>query len=139
MGILVYSFLGGMKAVTWTQVAQYIVLIIAYMILVFAIGQALQSIEAKLVQLKGDPKEQEAREIWKKELPPSWEEGKKALEEKLASLPTDDPERAKVEKALKDYPKAPQETKEKVGTGQKAGRSHVQTSQILHHYTIQAC
>ncbi|MFA4969030.1 MAG: sodium:solute symporter family protein [Sulfuritalea sp.] len=31
-GILVCSFLGGMKAVTWTQVAQYIILIIAYMI-----------------------------------------------------------------------------------------------------------
>ena len=31
-GILVCSFLGGMKAVTWTQVAQYIVLIVAYMI-----------------------------------------------------------------------------------------------------------
>ena len=29
-GILVCSFLGGMKAVTWTQVAQYIILIIAY-------------------------------------------------------------------------------------------------------------
>ena len=31
-GILVCSFLGGMKAVTWTQVAQYIILIIAYLI-----------------------------------------------------------------------------------------------------------
>jgi cation/acetate symporter len=31
-GILVCSFLGGMKAVTWTQVAQYIILIVAYMI-----------------------------------------------------------------------------------------------------------
>jgi cation/acetate symporter len=31
-GILVCSFLGGMRAVTWTQVAQYIVLIIAYLI-----------------------------------------------------------------------------------------------------------
>ncbi len=31
-GILVCSFLGGMRAVTWTQVAQYIVIIVAYMI-----------------------------------------------------------------------------------------------------------
>ncbi|MCK6406005.1 MAG: cation acetate symporter [Rhodocyclaceae bacterium] len=29
-GILVCSFLGGMKAVTWTQVAQYVILIVAY-------------------------------------------------------------------------------------------------------------
>jgi cation/acetate symporter len=28
----VCSFLGGMRAVTWTQVAQYIILIVAYMI-----------------------------------------------------------------------------------------------------------
>jgi cation/acetate symporter len=31
-GVLVCSFLGGMRAVTWTQVAQYIILIVAYMI-----------------------------------------------------------------------------------------------------------
>ncbi len=32
IGILACSLLGGMKAVTWTQVAQYIILIIAYLI-----------------------------------------------------------------------------------------------------------
>ena len=37
-GILVCSFLGGMRAVTWTQVAQYIILIIAYMIPVVWLG-----------------------------------------------------------------------------------------------------
>ncbi len=31
-GVLVCSFLGGMKAMTWTQVAQYIILIIAYLV-----------------------------------------------------------------------------------------------------------
>jgi cation/acetate symporter len=31
-GVLFCSFLGGMKAVTWTQVAQYIILIVAYLI-----------------------------------------------------------------------------------------------------------
>lgn len=34
-GILVCSMLGGMRAVTWTQVAQYIVLIVAYLIPIF--------------------------------------------------------------------------------------------------------
>ena len=33
--ILLCSMLGGMRAVTWTQVAQYIVLIIAYLLPVF--------------------------------------------------------------------------------------------------------
>ena len=31
-GVLVCSFLGGMRAVTWTQVAQYVILIIAYLL-----------------------------------------------------------------------------------------------------------
>ena len=58
VGILVCSMLGGMRAVTWTQVAQYIILIIAYLIPVvwlstklygipipeLTYGQALQSI-----------------------------------------------------------------------------------------------
>jgi len=34
-GILICSMLGGMRAVTWTQVAQYIVLIVAYLLPVF--------------------------------------------------------------------------------------------------------
>ena len=34
-GILLCSMLGGMRAVTWTQVAQYIVLIVAYLIPIF--------------------------------------------------------------------------------------------------------
>ena len=58
VGILLCSMLGGMRAVTWTQVAQYIVLIIAYLIPVIILsfkkygipvpqltyGQALQDI-----------------------------------------------------------------------------------------------
>ncbi|MEM7046535.1 MAG: sodium:solute symporter family protein [Pseudomonadota bacterium] len=35
LGILLCSMLGGMRAVTWTQVAQYIVLIVAYLVPVF--------------------------------------------------------------------------------------------------------
>jgi len=67
-GILVCSFLGGMRAVTWTQVAQYIILIFAYMIPVvwlsvnitgnpipqIAYGQALQGVTAKEKELN-DP------------------------------------------------------------------------------------
>jgi cation/acetate symporter len=57
-GVLFCSFLGGMKAVTWTQVAQYIILIVAYIIPVtflsirltnnpipqLAYGQAIQNV-----------------------------------------------------------------------------------------------
>ena len=40
-GILFCSMLGGMRAVTWTQVAQYIVLIIAYLVPVFWMSSKL--------------------------------------------------------------------------------------------------
>lgn len=43
-GILVCSMLGGMRAVTWTQVAQYIILIIAYLIPVVLLSTKLTGI-----------------------------------------------------------------------------------------------
>jgi cation/acetate symporter len=72
-GILVCSFLGGMRAVTWTQVAQYIVLIIAYMIPVvwlsvkqtglpvpqLVYGFQLQKVTEREQQLIDDPLEQQ--------------------------------------------------------------------------------
>jgi len=78
-GILVCSFLGGMRAVTWTQVAQYIILIVAYMIPVVWLsvkqtsvpipqaiyGAQLQKVTAKEKELTNDPKELEVREIFK--------------------------------------------------------------------------
>ncbi|HEX5802198.1 MAG TPA: VC_2705 family sodium/solute symporter [Azospira sp.] len=43
-GILVCSFLGGMRAVTWTQVAQYVILIIAYMAPVAMLSMKVTSV-----------------------------------------------------------------------------------------------
>jgi cation/acetate symporter len=83
-GIMVCSFLGGMKAVTWTQVAQYIILIIAYMIPVVwlsvhhgfgpvpqvAYGYALQKVteREKVLNDKTTPagaKEESVRQIFR--------------------------------------------------------------------------
>ncbi len=44
VGILVCSMLGGMRAVTWTQVAQYIILIIAYLVPVVWLSTKLYGI-----------------------------------------------------------------------------------------------
>ncbi len=80
-GILVCSFLGGMRAVTWTQVAQYIILIIAYMIPVVWLavkqtgvpipqaiyGYQLQKVTAKEQLLIDDPKEKEVIAIFKQQ------------------------------------------------------------------------
>jgi cation/acetate symporter len=93
-GILVCSFLGGMKAVTWTQVAQYIILIIAYMIPVvwlsvkqtgfpipqIVYGYQLEKVTAREAELIKDPKELEVIAIFK--------ERADALGEKLKDIPT---------------------------------------------------
>ncbi|MDQ5897475.1 MAG: cation/acetate symporter [Pseudomonadota bacterium] len=70
-GVLVCSFLGGMRAVTWTQVAQYIILIIAYLTPVvwlslnqtgsafplFSYGQQLAHVSLREQMLQDDPAE----------------------------------------------------------------------------------
>ena len=70
-GILVCSFLGGMRAVTWTQVGQYIVLIIAYSVPVgwlsvkqtgvplpqLVYGAQLEKVSAREAELLADPRE----------------------------------------------------------------------------------
>src|SRR5258705_6765769 len=77
-GILVCAMLGGMRAVTWTQVAQYIVLIIAYMTPVvwlgvkhtgipvpqLAYGYTLQKLGDVEKKITADPKEIEVRKIF---------------------------------------------------------------------------
>jgi cation/acetate symporter len=78
-GILVCSFLGGMRAVTWTQVAQYIILVVAYLIPVvwlsvkqtgvpvpqLVYGFQLEKVSAKEKELAADPKELQVRELFR--------------------------------------------------------------------------
>src|ERR671912_1626407 len=78
-GLLVCSFLGGMRAVTWTQVAQYIILIIAYLTPVvwlgvkhtgipvpqFAYGQTMQKLAEVEKKIFADPREADVRKIYK--------------------------------------------------------------------------
>ncbi len=77
-GILVCSFLGGMRAVTWTQVAQYIVLILAYLLPVawlsvkqtgvpvpqLVYGLQLEKITEREKELTDDPAEAQVRLIY---------------------------------------------------------------------------
>ncbi len=108
-GILVCSFLGGMKAVTWTQVAQYIILIVAYLIPViwlsvkhtgiplpqFAYGKTLEKVTEREKQLIDDPKEKEVRQIFA--------DRAKAANDKIKALPGSlETERVKTQKSLDD-------------------------------------
>jgi cation/acetate symporter len=131
-GILVCSFLGGMRAVTWTQVAQYIILIVAYMIPVvwlsvkhtsvplpqFVYGSVLQKVTEREKQLTADPKEKEVRDIFRQRaaeakarvdgLPGTWTAGREAAEKRVADLKAANApmaEQKAAEKALADYPK----------------------------------
>ena len=92
-GIMVCSFLGGMRAVTWTQVAQYIVLIIAYLIPVVWLsikqtgvpipqliyGYQLEKVTAAENRLFDDPKERDVIAVFKQRAA--------ALDAKLKDVP----------------------------------------------------
>jgi cation/acetate symporter len=81
LGVLFCSVLGGMKSVTWTQVAQYIILIISYLVpvvylswVMFSIpipeltyGQLLQQNNTRAIEITKDGKEKETRALWQKE------------------------------------------------------------------------
>jgi len=137
-GILVCSFLGGMRAVTWTQVAQYIILIIAYLIPVVWLsikhtnfpvpqliyGTVLEKVTAREKQLTSDPKELEVRKIFADraadarrqvaELPKSWEDGKAAAAKKVDDLKAANAPVAEIgaaQKALEAFPKSADDAK----------------------------
>ncbi len=137
-GILVCSFLGGMRAVTWTQVAQYIILIIAYLVPVIWLsvkqtsvpvpqaiyGYQLEKVTAREAALLADPKEKEVIEAFKaraagfdaklKDVPASLAADKQAAELKLAGLKTSNAPMADIqaaEKVLAAVPKSEDEAK----------------------------
>ena len=130
-GILVCSFLGGMRAVTWTQVAQYVILIIAYLTPVvwlgvkhtgipvpqFAYGQTLQKVTELEKKITADPKEQEVRKILKsradaateglKDPDKGFADGRAAAEKRLNDLKASnapEPQISAAQKALTEYP-----------------------------------
>ncbi|ARP96064.1 sodium:solute symporter family protein [Bordetella genomosp. 13] len=134
-GMLVCSFLGGMRAVTWTQVGQYIILVIAYLVPVIwlsvkhtdspvpqlSAGSVLQQVTEKEIHLQNDPAEQEVRRLWRQQaremsarldaLPQSWVDEKDRLRSRLAALiATDAPmvEVRSLERELAAYPPNPE-------------------------------
>ena len=146
-GILVCSFLGGMRAVTWTQVAQYIILIVAYLIPVIWLsvkqtsipvpqaiyGYQLEKVTALEKKLTADPKELEVREVFKqrsaalaeklKDPATALAADKAAAEKKVADLKSANGAAAEIaaaEKALAALPKDVEAAK-KAWTAAKAG------------------
>lgn len=138
--ILVCSFLGGMRAITWTQVAQYIILLIAYMIPVvwlsakhtdvpipqIAYGSALSKLSEREKVLADDPKEQQVRAVFKQRaeeydaklqaLPKSWEAGRIEAQRHVEQLKMGNASLLDIKSAMQslaNYPKDPDEARRK--------------------------
>jgi cation/acetate symporter len=136
--ILVCSFLGGMRAITWTQIAQYIIMLIAYMTPVIwlsvkhtnipvpqaAYGSALSKLSEREIELRNDPKEKEIRAVFRQRadeydaklraLPKSWEAGRAEAQRNVDDLKSDGATLIEIRaatRALATYPKNPEEAR----------------------------
>lgn len=138
-GILVCSFLGGMRAVTWTQVAQYFILIVAYIapvaILSFKVtgvpipqivyGEVLQRVSVLETKIFDTPAELEVRHLYRQradayyekilQLPASLNEEKQRLAIQINKLKGSDVqmrEVAALERQRHDLPQTPEQARD---------------------------
>ncbi len=157
--ILVCSFLGGMRAITWTQIAQYIIIIIAFTLPVawlsakqtgvpvpqIAYGSAVAKLTAQEYILADDSSEREVRDLYRQQaeryaakvarLPQSWDEGRADARHRLQELQTTNASLIEIKsasRALADYPKSPEEAR-RLWTQE--AQSHLARSQPLQSHT----
>ena len=151
--ILVCSFLGGMRAITWTQVAQYIIILVAFLIPTMwlsvkhadnpipqvAYGAVLQKLAQREIALETDPGELQVRAIFQrraddfgvrvKTLPASWESGKQDIERRLDAIRRNNGSLAEwraTERQLLAYPKTAEEAARLWAEQQAANQSRAQ-------------
>jgi len=137
-GILVCSFLGGMRAVTWTQVAQYVILIIAYItpvaILSFNVtgnpvpqavyGKVLQEVGRLEDRLFDTPAEIEVRKLYREradlyaqkimQLPHSLSHEREQLTQRINEMKNSDAQMKEIvalEKLRREMPHDPEQAK----------------------------
>ncbi|HEU4853084.1 MAG TPA: sodium:solute symporter family protein [Telluria sp.] len=136
--VLVCSFLGGMRAITWTQVAQYIIIVIAFLaptmwlsgklagnpVPQLAYGSVMPQLTEREAQLRADPREQEVRALYRQRaeayraqvaaLPASWEEGRRRVQRKLDDVKLRDGSLADIRTAqreLVNYPRTAEQAR----------------------------
>lgn len=126
-GVLVCSFLGGMRAVTWTQVAQYLVLIVAYLVPLvwlsvkqtgsvvpmFSYSQQVQQVTQREAVLAADPVERDvierlgrhaaATEAKLTDLPAAMTQDEAALRQRIASLRAENAPLVQIQRAEREY------------------------------------
>lgn len=152
--MLVCSFLGGMRAVTWTQVAQYIILVIAYLLLVvwlsvsqtgkvlpqLAAGEVLPQVAERQAQIASDPAEIALRDYWMREselkqlhingLPLSWQTERDLLRSRLISArqtQTSSTEIRQLERELARFPQSEDLARERWALERDIYRARAQT------------
>lgn len=130
--MLVCSFLGGMRAVTWTQVGQYIILVIAYLLLVvwlsvsqtgkllpqLAAGEVLAQVAEREAEIAADPAEAALRDYWRAQserrqmhinaLPLSWQTEREALRTRLLRARDSDAPMLEVRQLERELARFPQ-------------------------------
>ncbi len=130
-GVLVCSFLGGMRAVTWTQVAQYVVLIVAYLVPLtwLSIKQngsplpvlthhvQVAAIDAREAQLVADPAELQVRRLWQQraeehlqklqDVPRAMAADSASLRDRVAALRADHAPLLQIQRAERDFVNRP--------------------------------
>jgi cation/acetate symporter len=131
--ILVCSFLGGMRAITWTQVAQYIIILVAFLLPTMwlslkhadnpvpqvAYGAVMPKLAAREAELERDPRERAVRAIFAQRaasygalaagLPASWEQGRQQVRHRLDAVRLRNAPLGEIrtaERALVLYPKS---------------------------------
>jgi cation/acetate symporter len=154
-GVLLCSFLGGMRAITWTQVAQYIILLIAFLIPVswlaykqlgtpwapLAYGSQISKIAELEQKLIADPSELAVRQEYARRaealraklenVEESLLKERQSLEQKVRDLKLQNAEYsviAQVRRELQALPKNAASAKE---VWQKALQENVERSQVL--------
>jgi len=159
-GILVCSFLGGMRAVTWTQVAQYVVLIVAYIapvaILSFKVtgvpipqavyGEVLQQVGVLETKIFENPKEIDVRRLYRERadayyekilrLPMSLTEEKQRLSTQINDLKGSEVQMREVvalEKQRRDMPQTPDAARERWDAAMRAAAER--GAEPTHHAT----
>ncbi|MGZ8303057.1 MAG: sodium:solute symporter family protein [Telluria sp.] len=130
--ILVCSFLGGMRGITWTQVAQYIIILVAFLIPTMwlsvkhadnplpqlAYGSVMPKLAQREAALAHDPKEIAVRAVFRQRadeyaarlsaLPASWASGREEAQRKLDEVRLRNASLAEIRAAERDlvaYPK----------------------------------
>ena len=148
--ILVCSFLGGMRSITWTQVTQYIILLLAFLLPTIFIANkhkitaippifyadVLHKLDLKEQQLKHDPAEVRVRQLHAAQakqfaqdiqnLPESWQKGRNTLIQALSDLRQQEAPLSLIrslEQQLANYPKSPLQAQQVWQRAQQASRA----------------